>query len=300
MIGLSIIIPTYNRPDLLAACLECVSLERQGVDPASWEVIVTDASVYPRAEQMLRTRFPWVTWRHAPGLGPGANRNAAARAATGDWVVFLDDDCLPARGWLSAIVPAAEDGIDVVEGRTTVPDERDNPFYYAPYNHHGGLYWTCNLAVRRAAFERLGGFDEDFVEQCEDMDFARRIARARLRTLFAPAALVWHPMRRIGWRGIVQAMLRSRWHVMYALKDSAAALEAHPAVAATAGVARAVGNLLRTTAHLITRPDRAHWRTKWFWVIWRWLTFPLVLPYLIFWELRFRRMLVHRRRTARL
>src|SRR5207244_9218458 len=127
---------------------------------------------------------------------------------------------------------ASKANIDVVEGRTAVPDERDNPLYYAPYNLTGGLYWTCNLAVRRDAFARLGGFDEDLAEQCEDMEFSYRITHAHLQAVFRPDALVWHPMRRLGWRGIARSTLRMRWHVMCAIKTGRSApLSASPLIA---------------------------------------------------------------------
>jgi hypothetical protein len=52
--------------------------------------------------------------------------------------------------------------------------------------------------------------------------------------------------------------------------------------------------LMRTTWHLFSRHDPANWRRRWFWQAWRWLTFPLFAPYVVFWHLRFRRMLEKR------
>ena len=46
-------------------------------------------------------------------------------------------------------------------------------------------------------------------------------------------------------------------------------------------------NLLRVTLHFLLDFDRKHWRTKSFHLFWKWVTFPLVLPYLMFWEIRF-------------
>ena len=294
---ISVIGPTCNRPDVLANCLHRLAPGRQTLYALDYEVLVSDAGADFSARTMCE-RFPLVEWHPAPGAGPAANRNAGARHARGEWLVFIDDDCLPDRTWLARINDAIEQGnVDVVEGRTAVPNERDHPLYYAPYNPTGGLYWTCNLAVRKDVFTRLGGFDEDLAEQCEDMEFGHRIARARLRTVFRPDAVVWHPMRRVGWRGLVRSTLRMRWHVMYRLKtDQAAPLGSSRVTAAGQLAASTFANLLRTTAHLVTRHDPAHWRTKWFWQAWSWLTFPALLPYLMVWDVRFRRMLIERER----
>jgi GT2 family glycosyltransferase len=287
---LSVIIPTFHRNDALALCLTRLAPGAQTLDPGSYEVIVSDAGTRSTAEMTLRQQFPWARWSPAPGCGPGVNRNLGARQARGDWVVFVDDDCLPEPGWLQAIADSAQtNSVDVIEGKTAVPDERDNPLYYAPYNPTGGLLWSCNLAVRRKVFEQMGGFDEDLIEQCEDMEFAHRVVQARLRTLFRPDALVWHPMRRHGWRGIIRQTLKTRWHLLYALKTRTSAPPGANAVFALARLAATQFlNLLRTTWHLLSRHDAAHWKSKWFWQIWSWLTFPLLLPYLMIWEMRFR------------
>jgi GT2 family glycosyltransferase len=263
-----------------------------------YEVLVSDAGADTVSARSMCERLPWVAWHPAPRRGPAATRNAGARHARGEWLVFVDDDCLPDPAWLAGIHDAVQQGnVDVVEGRTAVPNERDNPLYYAPYNPTGGLYWTCNLAVRKEAFTRLGGFDEDLVEQCEDMEFGHRITRAGLRTVFRPDAVVWHPMRRIGWRGLVEASLRMRWHVMYRLKtNQAAPLGTWRVVAALQLAIVTLANLLRTTVHLVTRHDPAHWRTKWFWQAWSWVTLPAMLPYLVVWDIRFRHMLAERAR----
>jgi GT2 family glycosyltransferase len=296
MLVLSVIIPTFHRNDALALCLARLAPGAQTIEAGCYEVIVSDAGTHSTAEAMLRERFPWARWSPAPGCGPGANRNAGARQARGKWLVFVDDDCLPEPGWLMAIADSAQrNGVDVVEGKTAVPDERDSPFYYAPYNLTGGYFWSCNLAVRRTVFEQMGGFDEDLVEQCEDMEFAHRISSAHLPTVFRLDALVWHPMRRIGWGGVMRQTLKTRWYLLYALKTGQSRPLSADAVSALAGLAATqLLNLLRTTWHLFSRHDPMRWKSKWFWQTWSWMAFPVLLPYLMVWELRFRRRLLQK------
>jgi GT2 family glycosyltransferase len=307
----SVVIPTFHRNAALSWCLDRLGPGRQVAmtlvpphssddlwdDVASrYEVIVTDAGGSSTAETMIRAQYPWARWVACPGKGPGPNRNHGANVARGEWLVFLDDDCLVESQWLAAIADAIRTGlVDVVEGETAIPNERDSPFYYAPHNLTGGLYWTCNLAVRRSVFTAIGGFDEDLNEQCEDMEFAHRISTASFRTVFRSDARAWHPMRHIGWRGVWRATLRKRWHRLYSLKvrrSPSSGYRLLPTILRTSG--EILTNLLRTTWHLVSRHDPARWKSRWFWEVWGWVTLPLLLPYLVVWDLRFRRMLRER------
>ena len=198
----SVVIPTRHRNDLLAKCLDSLSPGKQAgatmaePDP-EYEVIVSDDGGGENAEAMLRDRYPWARWTAGPRRGPAANRNHGARQARGEWLAFIDDDCVADHGWLEALVREAAAGErDVIEGRTMVPNKRDSPFLHAVENSTGGCYWSCNLAVRREEFWRIGGFDERFLAAGgEDMEFAWRMRREGLRPCFNPDAVVLHPQR---------------------------------------------------------------------------------------------------------
>jgi GT2 family glycosyltransferase len=197
-------------------------------------------------------------------------------------VGFIDDDCVPGAGWVEAAAAAVARGeADVVEGRTECPGARDTPFEEHVENLSGGVLWSCNMVVRREVFERLGGFDEAFLEAAgEDMEFAWRLRASGARIVFEPALAVEHPPRRIGWRHLWRRLWRTRWGVLYHVKTTGrgGVLLGEPV------------DLLRCTAQLITRFDGARWRTRLFGIAWRWATFPLVYPYLIYWSWRYRRM----------
>src|SRR3954470_21926912 len=102
---LSVVVPTFNRPDLLERCL--AALVAQDLSPDAYEIVVADdAASAQTAEQVAR----WVA-RAAPAIryvavrgahGPAAARNQGWRAARGDVVAFTDDDCVPLPGWLRA------------------------------------------------------------------------------------------------------------------------------------------------------------------------------------------------------
>jgi GT2 family glycosyltransferase len=286
---ISVVIPTFQRPDSLAACLECLGC--QILPREKFEVIVTDDGRDTAARDLVWQKFPWVKWAEGPRRGPAANRNHGASLAKGEWIAFVDDDCLPAPGWLKAI--GSQTDVDVIEGKTVCPGARDTPFQERVENLRGGVYWSCNLAVRRAVFERLGGFDEDFLEPGgEDMEFAWRIAADNIHTRFVSAALVEHPPRAITWKQIWWRTWLIRWMVLYRLKTGQATpLRASWLTVLVAAVKRETAGLLRTSLRFFTEFDPKLWRTRLFYQFWKWVTFPLVLPWLLVWEIRFRHSL---------
>jgi GT2 family glycosyltransferase len=290
----SVIIPTCRRLDLLARCLESLAPGAQLADFNSYEVIVTDDARGETAEAMMRAQFPWAQWRQGPSRGPAANRNNGAHHATGEWLCFTDDDCAASRQWLSALVEATDDpSIDLIEGQTTVPDKPDNPFLHGIANTKGGIFWTCNLAVRRERFIELGGFDEDFLEAAaEDMEFAHRFHAHHFHSKFYPDALVYHPVRRVGWRALWNRLLMIRWSALYAYKvDEGLHLSDSPAKNVLRAFKDTILNHLRRTLREIRRWNAPYWKDRWFTCALRWVTFPVILPYYLCWVYRFHRQL---------
>jgi GT2 family glycosyltransferase len=194
---ISVVIPTRDRADLLRACLDRLAPRAQSLDAAQYEVIVADDGAPGSAAAALATSHPWVRTVEGPRRGPGPNRNAGAAIARGAWIAFTDDDTLPSREWLAAFVRAMEDGVPVLEGRTTCEAGFGSPLFHAPINETGGRLWSCNLAVRAETFRAFGGFDPDFVyPHMEDQDFRERLTRAGTTIRFVPDAVVDHPPRR--------------------------------------------------------------------------------------------------------
>jgi len=289
---ISVIIPTCHRNDLLAKCLDCLAPGAQSLAAENYEVVVTDDGSRSTAEKMIQADYPWAKWVRGPRMGPAANRNNGALHSRGDWLAFVDDDCLPDRQWLKAILDVADAGVEVVEGKTITPDKVDNPFRQGVENLRGGVYWSCNLAVRRDRFVELGGFDEEFLEAGgEDMEFAYRLQRAQLRALFSSAALVLHPTRRIGFRQLLWRTFLIRWILLYYQKTGQSQGAQDGLFAAVWFViCQRTMELIRTTWHFFSRFEADNWRTRLFYQLWKWITFPVVLPYLVYWQLRFRKL----------
>lgn len=205
---LSVIIPTYQRNDLLAKCLNCLAPDVQTLPTESYEVIVTDDGFNTTAEVLIRDRYPWVKWIAGSRKGPAANRNNGAKYARGKWLVFTDDDCLPDRQWLEAYAKAIADktNYQVFEGRTYVDRPKKSLSEVSPINETGGYLWSCNFAIERKLFESLNGFDERFpFAAMEDVDLNYRLIKEGYKSLFVRNASVCHPWRSMGkWKKLKQ------------------------------------------------------------------------------------------------
>ena len=204
----SIIIPTYQRHQELCQCLDgLASYFDQDARPShgiSLEVIVSDDARDPQLSTLLRQRYPWCVYTSGPASGPAANRNHGAYQASGEWLVFTDDDCLPQPGWIEAFVQNS-DHCDVIEGRTSAMGVRSRADEECPINETGGKLWSCNFAMKRNTFFILGGFNEDFpVAAMEDVDLNIRVNKSGIKRKFVPDAVVFHPWRRHkGWKFVL-------------------------------------------------------------------------------------------------
>jgi len=131
----------------------------------------------------------------------GNGVNVQQSAGTPDWVVVLNNDVLLPEGWLTALLGAAErHGLDLV---CPAMRERDQNYDFTDYARaftaklggvvrRGGAHGVC-FAVRRAVFERIGGFDEAFrIGQFEDADFFRRARQAGFRSGVVGACFLHH------------------------------------------------------------------------------------------------------------
>ncbi len=288
----SVVVVTCNRPEVLARTLERLTAQRQRLARDLFEVIVADDSRTTATQELVKCRFPDAVYVRGPGRGPASNRNAGAAKASGEWLAFIDDDCQPVDGWLAVLRAEANAGTaDVVEGPILVPDKCDSPFRRHVENLTGGNFWTGNLSIRRECFRKLGGFDEDFLEAGgEDLEFAERIRRSNLQTTFCSSLAVIHPSHVVSWRYLFWRTFLIRWHLLYLLKTGGSPPGGAPAWTALRflAVSRTMG-LLRLTWRSLRQPDRAAPWTMWFDLAHQWVMFPIVLPYLAYWELRFRR-----------
>ena len=201
-IFVSVVIPTYERPDDLRVCLHSLKKEFQ-VDSPNYEIIVTDDSKSDESRTMVEREFPNVLWGKGKHNGPAGNRNAGVSRATGEWIVFIDDDCIADTRYISAYCNAILQNPETIlfEGKIYPDRPRRTWAECCPENSNGGMFWTSNLCVRKSTFLEIGGFDERFRVAYEDIDFAYRIKSKGFKSRFIKNASVCHPWRTLKYEG---------------------------------------------------------------------------------------------------
>jgi GT2 family glycosyltransferase len=173
---------------------------------------------------MVEKEFPDVSWGKGKQNGPAGNRNAGIERTKGEWIVFLDDDCIAQEGYLNAYAKAirANPDTQVFEGRIFANRPRRTWAEGCPENEHGGMLWTSNLCVNRKLFMEMGGLDERFQIAYEDVDFALRLKQKGIKSIFVSDAAVCHPWRTLKQEG-------NNWKKKgYQFKELLIYLEKHP------------------------------------------------------------------------
>jgi GT2 family glycosyltransferase len=207
-LSVTVVVPTHNRRARLGRLLGALAgLYRAG---ARFDVVVVVDGSTDGTEQLLAAFSPPYRLRaiaQAQG-GAGAARNAGMRAATGEVLLFLDDDVVPQGDFVERHLEIhRRDRSAVVLGRIVPAPGSPIPAWHyweattqarqfaAMRDGHiapsWGNFYTGNASVRREHAVAVGGFEESFVRG-EDVEFGHRLADAGLRFHFAADALVHH------------------------------------------------------------------------------------------------------------
>lgn len=204
-VEVSVVIPSKNRPGLLRRCLE--ALQAQSLPADSFEVLVCDDGTSGATRELiplLMRKYPsGPLLRYLPpgtARGPAAARNRGWQHARAPVIAFTDDDTVPAADWLACGLRALDQGADAVSGQIVVPvPQPPNDYQRDAAALSGSEFATANCFVRRAALERVGGFDERFtIAWREDSDLHFSLLEAGMKLVRAPDAIVHHPVREAG------------------------------------------------------------------------------------------------------
>ena len=217
----SVIVSTYNRPEALAAVLNGLAAQTE----RDFEIVVADdgsapvtAAVSAGYQSRLAAPLRHV-WQEDRGFRAAAARNRAVSQSRGDYLIFLDGDCIPRRDFIAAHRRLAEPGWFVAGNRVLLSEDLTRQALQQDWpvgDWSWRLWWprwrrgeinrlfpllalpdggwrklrpsrwrgarTCNLGVWRQDFERVNGFDERYQGWGhEDADLAVRLIRAGVR-----------------------------------------------------------------------------------------------------------------------
>jgi glycosyltransferase involved in cell wall biosynthesis len=222
--GMTVLIPTYNRAEVLEATLEAlVGIDRSGIECA---FVVIDNNSTDRTAEVVRRyfgRLP-ITLLSEPQPGKNCALNRALREIElRDLVVFIDDDVTPANDWLQEIVAASArwPNVAVFGGAVEVlwPDGKAPEWAEADWIKAFGFSWhryaeaevfyeppACpfgpNFWVRSRVFEVEPWFDETIGPRPvnrimgSETAFLRRLQEKGLAALHVPTCVVQHRIRR--------------------------------------------------------------------------------------------------------
>ncbi len=201
----SIILPTYGRPEEVTAFLE--SICRQNYQ--DFEVIIVDGTpndvLHPVIDKFRKQIN--LTYFHERGLGASESRNLGCKKAKGDFVVFIDSDCIVPEDYLVKInaflkknKADAFGGPDAAAPDFTVQQKAVN-YAMTSFLTTGGIRGKkthvgkfqlrgFNMGIKKDVFFKVGGYSG--MQVAEDIDLSMRLIKAGYITALIPEAHVYH------------------------------------------------------------------------------------------------------------
>lgn len=204
----SVVIPARNEGSHIEETVRSVSGQAPG--GLKIEVIVVDDGSTDDTAARAREGGATVIQATVPGSpgNPGAARNRGASVSTGDPIIFLDADCIPAQYWLEAILSAHRRGATVVGGSLAMPgglsftarcDYYCSMYLIHPRRPAGRVphHPPAALSVRRETFFKTAGFSENppLSHANEERAWEAEIQCAGDSIAFHPEAVAYHRNR---------------------------------------------------------------------------------------------------------
>lgn len=211
---LTVVIPTFDRADVLARCLrDLLSQIRANPD---WRILVVDDGSHDGTPQVIADAQKCLPQQvrslRQENRGPAAARNLGLREARTDLVLFLGDDIIAAPDLLNEHILShrayPREAVSVLGYVTWSPEIKVTPFmrwlenggpqfrYHQisdPDNVPWTYLYTANFSFKRRFLLENGLFDEEFpFAAYEDSDLARRLAARGMRMVYNPRAIGYH------------------------------------------------------------------------------------------------------------
>ncbi len=211
----SVVVPVFNNWNYTKACLD--SLFAAGEASRFEVVVVDDCSTDETSKGLSTYPGPLRVVRHEANRGFATSCNDGARIARGEFVVFLNNDTVVLPGWLDSLLEALrnESDIGAVGNLQIFPDtgmvqqagivcgpdrnvrsiyHNELPATHPVVNRQRDLQFVAGscIALPRDLFESLGGFDEAYLNSCEDIDLCMKVRDAGRRVVYVPKSRIFH------------------------------------------------------------------------------------------------------------
>jgi len=217
--AVSVVVPTRNRAEYLSVAL--ASIAGQELD-SSFDVVVVDDGSTDATAAVARAAGVALE-RHSSSRGPNAARNTGIGATDAPLIVLVDDDVRTPPGWLAALLEGARamPWADALGGPIRASLEGAAPRSCgreeAPVttldlgraNIETRFVWSANMAIRRSAVGRIGGFDESVPIYGDEEEWLTRLHARGGRVAYVAAAGLDH--RRAGEDARLRSLARAEY-----------------------------------------------------------------------------------------
>lgn len=204
----SVVVPVYNRPQEVKELLDSLSVQKC----RDFEVIIVEDGSQECSEQVVAAYKDLldIQYFYKENSGPGLSRNYGAERAKGDYVLFLDSDCIVPDKYIAVIKQACSARkIDAFGGpdrahESFTPIQKAINYSMTSFFTTGGIRGqkktlekfhprSFNMGFSKAVFRLTGGFSG--LRFGEDIDMSIRIMEAGFGTCLLPEAYVYHKRR---------------------------------------------------------------------------------------------------------
>jgi len=212
----SIITPTYNKLEFLKQMMDSIELF---TDNWPFELIIIDNASNDGTKEFIITskyKMNGQYLRNEENKSFSISNNQGVKIAKGSFLLFLNNDTIVTKGWLSKMmnVFSEEKAVGIIGAKLIFPGTGliqhagifelnsgmpDHLYFKKPADYLlanqrkavFGVTGAC-LLISKSLFEEIGGFDENYINGFEDIDLCNKVRQKGMNIYYEPKAVVYH------------------------------------------------------------------------------------------------------------